>query len=679
MEMKIQQLDPTANMGQVGSSVLRAIQNNSDPLIDLFIRESIQNSLDAGDKDISTPYVCIDFIVKEFNANKLNLSLECITERLNNRFPNEFYKFIAVKDTNTTGLTGPLKRSEVRDNKYGNLQKLVYHVGKPQEIPGAGGSWGYGKTLYYRISQIGLVIYYSRIKKDDGEFESRLCAVMCENEKSKDAILPPYDENNNKSGIAWWGDIDDKSNTYPITDENNILNFLEIFGIKPYVKDEVGTIVIIPYINEQALLNENSIELSLDLDNDSFLNAGKLSIEDEFRVAIQRWYSPRLNNPQYQIHYDRCGKIVKYLKASINGDEITIDQMLPIFKHIQELYNCAIKRMDNEVISNENIDTEIIQYYSTSVGVLAYTQIKKEELIANENSPYPFLNIDNYNRQDNIPIVCMTRQPGMIVEYNPSSWGNLPVTHDEDFILAFFVLDSAQKLSFTEGDVREIELEEYVRQSECADHLGWQDHSIGNNTRKIRCIGKITSQCCNILNEKFSIKTENEESKTLSGLSVLLGKILAIHPSKKGTGGGHSHNDEKIKEDNGIKYIMDDDIVYSQNSISFTVKAMPKSKSKGVSKATLLLGTMVDSSFVDCDKWEHDTGLISPFSIENYSINDDQNINVFFDISLIKTTKHGEIYGLKFTSKDNQKHMFSASITITISLKRKDLLPNIKF
>ena len=41
MEMEMLQLDPTANMGQIGSSVLRAIQNNSDPLMDLFVRESI--------------------------------------------------------------------------------------------------------------------------------------------------------------------------------------------------------------------------------------------------------------------------------------------------------------------------------------------------------------------------------------------------------------------------------------------------------------------------------------------------------------------------------------------------------------------------------------------------------------------------------------------------------------
>ena len=49
-----------------------------------------------------------------------DFSENSITDRLNKRFPDEYYKFVAVKDTNTTGLTGPLKRSEVRDNKYGN-------------------------------------------------------------------------------------------------------------------------------------------------------------------------------------------------------------------------------------------------------------------------------------------------------------------------------------------------------------------------------------------------------------------------------------------------------------------------------------------------------------------------------------------------------------------------------
>ncbi len=500
---------------------------------------------------------------------------------------------------------------------------------------------------------------------------------MCEDENSENAILP-CDENNNKSGIAWWGDIDDKGNTYPITDEGRIKEFLKIFEIEPYVNDEVGTIVIIPYINEQALLNEYSTELSLDFEDEP-LNAEKVSLEDELKVAIQRWYSPRLDNPLYYSHYERYRKNVKYLKAYINGVEITSDQMLPIFKCIQELYNSAIKRMDNEETLGEKIFTEGIHYGSIDLGVLAYTQIKKEELIGDADSPYSFLNIDNDNGQENSTIICMTRQPGMIVAYNPPSWGPLPLTHDEDYILAFFVLDSRQIISLPGGGVHEIELEEYVRQSECADHLGWQDHAIKNYQHRIKCISRIIGRCRSLLNEKFSTRTENEEAKTLSGLSGLLGKILSINPTKKGTGGGHSTNDDHVKEDNGIKYTINDDFVYSQNSISFTVKAEAKNKKEGITKATLLLGTIVDSSFINCDKWEQDTGLVSPFAIKDYSIKDELNNDDCFEISLIKTTKHGETYGLNFSSKDNQKHKFSVVLSITISLKRKDLRPDVKF
>ncbi len=674
MKMRMLQLDPTANMGQVGSSVLRAIQNNSDPLIDLFIRESIQNSLDAGNKELLIPFVNVEFIIKEFSANRLNLTLDGITERLNNRFKYERYKFIAVKDTNTTGLTGPLKRSEVRENNYGNLQKLVYHVGKPQDKPGAGGSWGYGKTLYYRISNIGLVIYYSRIKKGNGEYEARLCAVMCENEQSKHAILPPYDNNNNKSGIAWWGEIDDDKNTFPITDETLIRNFLDIFEIVPFEDEEVGTIVIIPYINEQALIRENCLEPSLDFENGTFWDTGKVSLEEELSFAIQRWYAPRLNNPQYQIHHKKAGMDVKYLKAYINGEEITLERMHPVFQCVQDLYNRAIKRIDGEPNLNDYVSTEVIQYYQHDVGVLSYIKIKKEDLMTNLTSPYSLFSIEPDNRQGNIPIVCMTRCPGMIVQYNPSTWSNLPFTHDDEYIFAMFVLNSKQTLNLPGGV--QTELEEYVRQSENADHLGWQDHTIKNYSHRINCIGKITSQCCNILNDKFSKKEENEDSKTLSGLSTLLGKILSIHPTKKGTSGGHTHKDNSPKEDNGIKYTIGDDISYSHTCISFNVKAMSKNE---ISKTILFLGTMVDANFVNCDKWEKDTGLRTPFSIKTYITNNSHNTCDCFEASLIKTTKHGEPYGIKFSSKDNQKHMFFADLTITILLNRKDLRPNIKF
>ena len=46
VQMKIEIAEP-GRMTQSGSSLLKLIQNNNMPALDLLVRESIQNSLDA--------------------------------------------------------------------------------------------------------------------------------------------------------------------------------------------------------------------------------------------------------------------------------------------------------------------------------------------------------------------------------------------------------------------------------------------------------------------------------------------------------------------------------------------------------------------------------------------------------------------------------------------------------
>ena len=82
--MKIEIAEP-GKMTQSGSSLLRLIQNNSTPLLDLLVRESIQNSLDAAKSSVD--YVIMDFITGSFCKENLNIELDEITEALNKRFP----------------------------------------------------------------------------------------------------------------------------------------------------------------------------------------------------------------------------------------------------------------------------------------------------------------------------------------------------------------------------------------------------------------------------------------------------------------------------------------------------------------------------------------------------------------------------------------------------------------
>ena len=196
-------------MAPSGSSLLRSFQNETLPPLDLVVREAVQNSLDAAVHHDSG-FVGVDFTIGDFEPALFNSYFESIGPVLNRRYENKTCKYIAIKDFNTVGLTGKLHHSEVTDQNFGNLQKLVYEVSKPQTEEGAGGSWGLGKTVYFRVG-IGLVIYYSRIVDENGNYASRLAATLVEDETKADGLIRYPEGTRIKRGIAWWGEKCDET------------------------------------------------------------------------------------------------------------------------------------------------------------------------------------------------------------------------------------------------------------------------------------------------------------------------------------------------------------------------------------------------------------------------------------------------------------------------------------
>src|SRR5699024_1960759 len=143
--------DPQS-MSHDGGKILKSLQNESLPLIDVIVRESIQNSLDASLKN--KPLTDISFNIGNFNSESIAPYFEEIEDKLLAWYPGK-QQFIAISDTNTTGLTGAYKITNSDDLEKSNFHKLVFSIGKNQEQDGAGGSWGYGKTSYFRLG-IGL-------------------------------------------------------------------------------------------------------------------------------------------------------------------------------------------------------------------------------------------------------------------------------------------------------------------------------------------------------------------------------------------------------------------------------------------------------------------------------------------------------------------------------------------
>lgn len=684
--MKIEIAEP-GRMTQSGSSLLKLIQNNNMPILDLLVRESIQNSLDA--KNEKDPYVTVEFFTGEFNKLALNNELEGIKDSLNKKYWKNEYKYIAIRDSNTVGLTGKMHYDEVTDNQYGNLLKLIYEISKPQETEGAGGSWGLGKTVYFRVG-IGLVIYYSRIVNEQGKYESRLAASLVENEMENDSLIPAL-RGRSKRGIAWWGQEIGVNKTKPITDEQYIKKILRIFGMNPYDGNLTGTTIIIPYIDEQMLLENNQIEYR-DGEDNNICPFWRCSIEDYLRVAVQRWYAPRLNNTKYPYG--------KFLRAKINKKGIGLDNMEPVFQIVQALYNRAVsEEVCDDILNSDGIECKAEEIILrkvleiTKAGTVAYAKVPrkilKTEYPDNKPEPYMYFNCEIRDKEKNKPVLFFTRKPGMIVSYEDvGNWvDGINASNTDEFIFAIFVLNSANKLTNTNGVYS---LEEYVRKSEMADHTSWGDFSMENNNPRI--ISKVQAQVNSKISKEFSVEEEDTTSRLNSGLGKLFGDLLlppenfGKKPSD-GFSGGQGGDGHVETHKNFIFGYDPSKTKYFSNGmvVRLTIKYREKISTVGINLA-------IDSEMgaIKPKDWEEKMGLLMPFEIDSAEVvitkldGADSNLIMSVDSSktknnicdicceLLKTNNNS---GCSLRIMSDQKHQMEIKLVVRLLLKRRDIKP----
>ena len=688
--MQIEKAEP-ARMTTTGSALLRSLQNNNTPILDLLVRESIQNSLDAAIKNEKS--VRVDFYVSTFKSNEFNEFFDGIKDGLHKKYPNRSYSYIAIKDTKTTGLTGPLYYKDVKNNVYGNLLKLVYEIQKPQNEAGAGGSWGLGKTVYFRVSEIGMVIYYSRIINEKGKYESRLAATLVEDENSKKCLIPSTKDSINR-GIAWWGQEFDKNKTVPITKEKEIQEILDVLGLDKFGKEQTGTMVIIPYINEEALLNHNkSSESSIRTPWDNNLN-------DYLTVAIQRWYSARLGNDKY--------KYGPYLEATVGGEKIVPRTMAPVFSFLQNLYIRATgpaKKKYYDSLDYNKITVYrapiIIRKYleNTEAGVLTFAKINRKYLgmDAPDNlpDPYSYFDVEKTDEKLNNPIVCFTRKPAMIVSYETTDkWvQGIPSSNLDEFIIGIFVPNSENNLKdgihFIDSENINTgfndSFEEYLRKSELADHKAWTDYSIIVNGKNDNpgIVKKIQNQVSTAIKNTFQEVQKNTDKEFNTLLGEKFGKLV-LPPQSFGSRPTprQTAKSSEPKTGNSIKKsafkIENDQIEYISNKI-----VIPATLNSSKPISTFLIELRIDSGDsadgISYTEWETVLNQDLPFAISDIKLTNVTDPDNKYEIELndktpsveneevsyeLQTSTRGKYKSLYIKSKNSTKLKATMEITL---------------
>jgi hypothetical protein len=238
-----------------GASAAEGIRNQlGRPELDLLtilVREAAQNSWDARVRERRAP---VDFRMEFGSVSAAHLSAwrESLLQNapLDHQLPlrealrRSDIRILSVSDRGTTGLGGPT-RADVAQGENHDFVSFVRNIGEPRDTELGGGTYGFGKGIFYLVSKAGAVLLHTRCATSDG-LETRLigCALWKSYIGQEDA------EERRFTGRHWWGDPS-SGIVEPLIGEDADQAARRL-GLRPFGADETGTTVVIidPMLNE---------------------------------------------------------------------------------------------------------------------------------------------------------------------------------------------------------------------------------------------------------------------------------------------------------------------------------------------------------------------------------------------------------------------------------------------
>lgn len=149
---------------------------------------------------------------------------------------------IMVSDRGTTGLGGPTRSDVFEPGKPRDFVNFVRNVGSARDRDLGGGTYGFGKGAFFRVSSVGTILVDTAWQTED-RIERRLIAA---------ALGRAYDTDGlGYTGRHWWGEIRDEV-IEPLLDEaaGAVSSAL---GLRGFAAGETGTDVYVL----GALLGDN--------------------------------------------------------------------------------------------------------------------------------------------------------------------------------------------------------------------------------------------------------------------------------------------------------------------------------------------------------------------------------------------------------------------------------------
>ncbi len=664
---------PEALMSMNAESILKVIGNPALPLLDILLRESIQNSLDAGknNKPINVDFDYIEYGVKKTLTERLSEILgndkHGVNRRLADRIKLSNMGILTIRDIGTTGLDGPTAKDDKLWDKAErrNFFNLVFNIGRNHGTSGAGGSFGFGKTIFFKAAESGLILYYSKCLNSAKKEEHRLMFCMISAEEQKKG---------RNTGIIWWGGehytFEKSINIRPLTG-SSASRILKILDIKPFDHLETGTLIGI-VCPRKDLINTEGDEVQ-DLSS-NFSN----QLSNELSKKIIKWYWSRM------LTSDKSK-----LKVRIN--EVQLDASK---KRILNPYGLLLKAAEklNKVDSEELIlekysylNNEVVEY-NDNANLISLIPIKSTGptafigTLALMEVPASMSNDDDeFNN-----VIAMIRKPLMVVYYSPI----IEIHSSDNKLIGVFLVNSSFQAKRNNSDEFSYSIDDAFRLCEDPAHNTWNSESLDPTKDKyFRSYINVAKRRIKKHLEAYYKKDSNikSEDSIMSIGAKKLGSLLmlsdgnqisqVVNPINYGNKGASGTKGGNSKEKSSTPHIKIKSVDYSIDSY-LLLTCEVDFKTKGNYNINIAVLDESGNSFV-YSEWAKNDMQEFPFEFSKIEINDclvngvevENKSAGNFDFLKYDQPK-SQCYSLMFNSAE----MLSFNCKIYILIKRNDNL-----
>ncbi|MFE5729420.1 hypothetical protein ACFQ7A_00690 [Streptomyces sp. NPDC056528] len=226
--------------------ILKQLGRPELDLLTILVRESAQNSWDARSTASADP---VDYRIDMATVGPAHIGTwrelflagapaNADEFPLRDTIRHGPVRLLSVSDRGTRGLGGPTRANDAVGVER-DFVSFIRNIGEPRDRVLGGGTYGFGKGIFYLLSKPGTILVHTRCRNPQGDLETRL--IGCTLWKSHVAVQDG--ESRRFTGRHWWGDasgdvIEPLTGTLADTVAHRL-------GLRPFAPEETGTTVVV--------------------------------------------------------------------------------------------------------------------------------------------------------------------------------------------------------------------------------------------------------------------------------------------------------------------------------------------------------------------------------------------------------------------------------------------------